>query len=162
VVPSWGYQLFVCGYKLMANGRFCFPRWDSDRCADLLFNVQIILGLTLVTFGTPTVTSWKVTVWGYQSVFTVFPGPILFTLLLQFLGSPEAYGKLLQKAPKMSCSILCRKLVISSLHPVQPVPKLPFSKMSCISPKWKGFGHVRFSVSSFTSSSLLGFLFCLA
>lgn len=77
-------------------------------------------------------------------VFTVFQGPILFILLIQFLGSPESYGKLLQKTPKMACSIMFRKLVISSLHPVQPVLQLSFSKMSCIPPKWKGFGHVMF------------------
>lgn len=143
MVPSWGYQLFVCGYKLMAYGRFCFPPWGKwqmwrfvIQCSNHLgFNPcdlqnshgDILKGHSLRTI-----------------VFTVFQGPILFILLIQFLGSPESYGKLLQKTPKMACSIMFRKLVISSLHPVQPVLQLSFSKMSCIPPKWKGFGHVMF------------------
>lgn len=89
--------------------------------------------LTLVTFRIPTVTSWKVTVWGYQSVFKVFQGPIFF--ILQFLVVQNRMENCCRRLRRCSCSITSRKLVISGLHPVQPVRNYPFSKMSCIPEK---------------------------
>lgn len=68
---------FISGYKLMAYGRFFFLH-------EIVMNVKICYSmfesswdLALVTFRTPMVTSWMVTVW-YQSVFKVFQGPIFF------------------------------------------------------------------------------------
>lgn len=135
------------------------PPRDSDKSADCCSMLELSWDWTLVTFRTPMVTSWQVTVWGYQSVFTVFQGPIFFTL--QCLSSPDSYGKLVQKAPKMLLLHNVQEIGYfqSSSCPVSL--QLPFSKMSCIPPKQKGFGHVTFSVSSFTSSLLLGFLFAL-
>lgn len=101
--------------------------------------------LTLVTFRTPMVTSWKVTVWGYNQS-SKYSGPHLFHSSYSCV-----VRKLLQEAPKMACSIMFKKVVISRLHPVQSVLQLPFSKMSCIHPKVKDLEHLRFSVGSFTS-----------
>ena len=139
-----------------------FPPRESDKCADLVFNVQIILGFNPCDLQNSHGDvlkghSLRIPI-GLQSI----QGLIFFALLMQFLCSPESHGKLLQEAPKMACSITFRKVVISRLHPVQSVLQVPFSKMSCIPPKEKGFGHLRFSAGCFTSSFLLGFLFCLA
>lgn len=160
MVPSWGYQLFISGYKLMAYGRFFFFLHE------IVMNVKICYSmfksswdLALVTFRTPMVTSWKVTAWGYQSVFKVFQGPIFFALLIQFLGSPESYGELPQKVPKMACSIMFRQLVISSLHPVQSVPQLSFSKIACIPPKEKGFMKAREIFSQYLHLMIVSRLF---
>lgn len=107
MVPSWGYQLFYSGYKLMADGRFFFPPWNSDECEDLLFNVQIILGLSPLSFRTPMVTSWKVTVWGNRSVFKVFQGPsfslFLFSSWVVQNHTENCYRRL-QRWPAPLCS----------------------------------------------------------
>lgn len=149
---------FISGYKLMAYGRFFFLH-------EIVMNVKICYSmfesswdLALVTFRTPMVTSWMVTVW-YQSVFKVFQGPIFFTLLTQFLSSPEFIQKTATEGSKDGLLHYIQEMGYFQSSSC-PVLQLPFSKMSCISPKQKGFRHVRFSVS-FTSSLLLGFLFCL-
>lgn len=104
MVSSWGYQLFISGFKLMAYGRFFPPPGDSDECEDLLFNVRIVV---LVTFRTPMVTSWKVTALGYQSVFKLFRAPsfsfFLFNSWVVQNHMENCYRKL-QRWPAPLCS----------------------------------------------------------
>lgn len=89
-------------------------------------------------------------------------GPIFFTLLIQFLGSPESYGKLLQKAPKMACSIMFRKLVISSLHPGPVSPAITIFKDVLHSPKIDRLQACEiFSQLYFSIASRLFILSCL-
>lgn len=95
---------------------------------------------TLMTFRTLMVTSWKVTVWGYQSVFRVFQGLIFFTL--QCLSSPEPCGKLLQKAPKMLLLHSIPVFILSSLQ-------WPFSKMSCVPQNRKASGTWDFQSAAY-------------
>lgn len=82
-----------------------FPPWESDKCADLVFNVQIILGFNSCDLHNSNGDvlkghSLRIPI-GLQSI----QGLIFFALLIQFLCSPESRGKLLQAAPKMACSI---------------------------------------------------------
>lgn len=109
--------------------------------------------LTLVTFRTPMVT-WSQSEDTNQS--SKYSGPHLFHSSYSCV-----VRKLLQEAPKMACSIMFKKVVISRLHPVQSVLQLPFSKTSCIHPKAKGLEHLIFSVGSFASFIASRFFFCL-
>lgn len=134
MVPSRGNQLFISGHKLMAYGRLFSSMKVRQVCR---FVIQCSNYLGIQPLWPSELPWWRLERSQSEVLISLqsIQGLIFFALLIQFLSSPESYGKLLQEDSKMACSIMFRKLVISGLHPVQSVLQLPFSKMSCFSPK---------------------------
>lgn len=118
--------------------------------------------LVLVTFRTPMVSSWKVTAWGYQSVFKLFRAPsfsfFLFNSWVVQNHMENCYRKLQRwPAPLCSGNWLFPVFILSSQS-----RRYHFQRCLAFSQRERLQAWDFLSVSNFISSLLLGFLFCLA